>query len=149
MTIVTFIVKIKTMKKPVVFGLFFLVILLAFALFFGLYEVQFFTNRASIKRVSFSVDNSYVFITPLRAKANTQEKIRVTVFVLDDQGLGVLGKKVILGQNEALNVENIQALTDNFGKAYFDVSASKVGEYFLDVKVDDESLKQNAHLVFN
>ncbi len=149
MTIATFTVKIKIMKKPLVFLLFFLVILLAFALFFGLYEVQFFTNRASIKRVSFSVDNSYVFITPLRARANGQEKIRVTVFVLDDQGLGVMGKKVVLAPNEALNIENIQALTDNFGKAYFDVSSSKVGEYFLEVTVDAESLKQTSHLVFN
>lgn len=124
-------------------------ILIGFAVFFGLYEVQFLTNRASIKTVSFSVDNSYVFITPLRARANGQEKIRLTIFVLDDQGLGVMGKKVVLDQDEALNIENIQALTDSFGKAYFDITASKVGEYYLKVLIDDTELKQKAHLSFN
>ena len=127
----------------------FLIVLIGFSLFFGLYEVKFFTNRASIKTVSFSVDNSYVFITPLRARANGQEKIRLTTFVLDDQGLGVMGKKVVLDQDEALNIENIQALTDNFGKAYFDVTSSKTGEYYLKVLVDDIELKQKAHLSFN
>jgi len=96
------------MKKSVLFLLLFLIILLGFVIFFGLYEVKFFTGRASIKTVSFSVDNSYVFITPLRARANEQEKIRVTVFVLDDQGLGVMGKKVVLAAVEALNIENIR-----------------------------------------
>ncbi|PIZ66805.1 hypothetical protein COY13_04790 [Candidatus Roizmanbacteria bacterium CG_4_10_14_0_2_um_filter_36_35] len=136
------------MKKSVLFLLLFLIILLGFVIFFGLYEVKFFTGRASIKTVSFSVDNSYVFITPLRARANEQEKIRVTVFVLDDQGLGVMGKKVVLAAVEALNIENIQALTDNFGKAYFDVTAGKTGEYYLKVLIDDTELKQKAHLSF-
>ncbi|MCL4363704.1 Ig-like domain-containing protein [Patescibacteria group bacterium] len=137
------------MKSWVIFLALFVFILLGFSLFFGLYEVKFFSSKASVKTVSFSVDNSYVFITPLQARANGQEKIRVTVFVLDDQGLGVLGKNVILAPNEALNIENIQALTDNFGKAYFDVSSTKAGDYFLDVKVDGQSLKQSAHLTFN
>ncbi|MFH0979756.1 MAG: hypothetical protein V1803_02330 [Candidatus Roizmanbacteria bacterium] len=136
------------MKKIIFFLLLVLVVLLGFVIFFGLYEVQFFTGRASIKTVSFSVDNSYVFITPLRARANRQEKIRITVFVLDDQGLGVMGKRVVLDQDEALNIENIQALTDNFGKAYFDVASSKTGEYYLKVLIDDTELKQKAHLSF-
>lgn len=137
------------MKKLTFFLILFLVVLIGFALFFGLYEVQFFTNRASVKPVSFSVDNSYVFITPLRARANGQEKIRLTVFVLNDQGLGVVGKKVVLDKDQALNIENIQALTDNFGKAYFDITSSKAGEYYLKVLVDESELKQKAHLSFN
>jgi hypothetical protein len=137
------------MKKLPLYIALFLIIMLGFVIFFGLYEVQFFTNRASIKTVAFSVDNSYVFLTPLRARANGQEKIRVTVFVLDDQGLGVLGKKVVIDQDEALNIENIQALTDNYGKAYFDIKSSKIGEYYLRVLVDDIELKQKAHLSFN
>jgi len=136
------------MKKLPFFLLLFIVILLAFVIFFGLYEVKFFSSRATIKSVSFSVDNSYVFITPLRARANGQEKIRVTVFVLDDKGLGVMGKKVFLDQDEALNIEEIQALTDNFGKSYFDVTSSKTGEYYLKVLVDDSELKQKTHLSF-
>lgn len=136
------------MKKLPFFLLFFIVVLLGFVIFFGLYEVRFFSSRASIKSVNFSIDNSYVFITPLRARANGQEKIRVTVFILNDQGLGVMGKKVFIDRDEALNIEEIQALTDNFGKAYFDVASGKTGEYYLKILVDNTQLKQKIHLSF-
>lgn len=136
------------MKKIPLFLILFIVILLSFVVFFGLYEVKFFSSRASIKSVDFSLENSYVFITPLRARANGQEKIRITVFVLNDQGLGVQGKNVFLSTHEALNIDNIQALTDNYGKAYFDVSSTKPGEYFIEIKIDDKRLKQTAHLTF-
>lgn len=137
------------MSKKIFLLVIFIGILLGFAVFFGLYEVQFLSSRASIKRTNFSLDNSYVFITPLQAKANGQEKIRVTVFVLDDRGLGVFGRNVILSSNEALNIENIQASTDNLGKAYFDISSIKPGDYYLEVKIDGQRLKQKVHLVFN
>ena len=136
------------MKKNIFFLILFIAILIGFSAFFGLYNVQFFSSRASIKVTQFSLDNSYIFVTPLRARASGQEKIRLTVFLLNDQGLGVQGKNIVLGQNEALNIENIQALTDNYGKAYFDISSTKVGEYYLKVTVDNTALKQEAHLSF-
>lgn len=136
------------MNKGWLFLILFFVILLGFALFFGLYEVQFLTGRASIKRVSFSIENSYIFITPLQARANEQEKIRMTVFVLDDQGLGVGGKKVTLVPNEALKIEVIQEITDNYGKSYFDISSGIAGEYLIDVSVDGQSLNQTKKLLF-
>lgn len=101
-----------------------------------------------MKITQFSVDNSYLFVTPLRAGATGQEKIRLTVFLLNDQGLGVQGKNIVLGQDEALKIENIQALTDDYGKAYFDVSTTKAGEYYLKVMIDNITLKQEAHLSF-
>lgn len=136
------------MSRNLLLLLLFLIILIGFIGFFGLYEVKLFSSRASIKSITFSVDNSYIFITPLRAGANGQEKIRVTIFVLDEQGLGVMGKKVYIDRDEALNIEEIQALTDNFGKAYFDVTSTKIGEYYLKVLVDNVELKQKAHLSF-
>jgi len=137
------------MKKMTVFLLLFVVVLLGFVIFFGLYEVKFFNSRASISQASFSLENSYIFITPLQARANGQEKIRMTVFILNNQGLGVLGKKVFLPPHPALNIEAIQGLTDSYGKAYFDISSSRAGEYYLEVKVDDTALTQKAHLSFN
>ncbi|OGK52005.1 hypothetical protein A2970_00750 [Candidatus Roizmanbacteria bacterium RIFCSPLOWO2_01_FULL_44_13] len=137
------------MKKALPFLLLLVLILIGFSLFFGLYEVKFFSSRATVSQASFSIDNSYVFVTPLQARANGQEKIRVTVFILNNQGLGVLGKKVFLAPNAALNIESIQGLTDSYGKAYFDVSASRAGEYYLEVKADDTALTQKAHLSFN
>ena len=116
---------------------------------FGFYEVKFFTGRASVSQASFSIDNSYIFSTPSQARANGQEKIRLTVFILNNQGLGVMGKKIFIGTDPALNIEAIQGLTDGYGKAYFDISSTKPAEYFLEIKADDTVLKSKAHLIFN
>src|SRR3989339_1527647 len=137
------------MKRSVLFFVVLLFILFSFVAVFGLYEVKFFNTRADVSQASFSIDNSYIFSTPSQARANGQEKIRLTVFVLNNQGLGVLGKKIFIGTDPSLNIEAIQGLTDNYGKAYFDISSSKAGEYFLEIKADDTALKTKAHLVFN
>ena len=136
------------MKKHLIFLILFLLILVSFSFFFGLYEVRFLKSRASVSQASFSVDNSYLFVSPLRAKANGQEKIRITVFVLNNQGLGVLGKEVFLSRDPSLSVDIIQGQTDSFGKAVFDVVSTKPGEYYLEVSVDGKKLPQKAHLSF-
>lgn len=137
------------MKRSILFFIFLLVIIAGFIGAFGLYEVKFFTSRADISQATFSIDNSYIFSTPSQARANGQEKVRLTVFILNNQGLGVLGKKIFIGTDPSLNIESIQGLTDSYGKAYFDISSSKAGEYFLEIKADDIALKSKAHLVFN
>jgi len=137
------------MKRSILFFIILLIILIGFIGVFGLYEVKFFTSRANVISSSFSVDNSYVFTTPLQVRANGQEKIRLTVFILNNQGLGVMGKKVFVSPDQALNIETIQGLTDGFGKAYFDISSEKTGEYYMEIKADDTALNQKAHLSFN
>lgn len=136
------------MPKKLIYLFIFLLILLGLSSYFWLYEAKYFIGRASVSQQSFSLDNSYLFITPLRAKANNQEKIRVTVFVLNNQGLGVMGKEVFLGIQPDLFIEAIQGTTDNYGKAVFDVVAKKPGEYYLEVKIDGKVLPQKAHLSF-
>lgn len=136
------------MKKKLLLLTIFLILLLFFTSFFFLYEAKYFIGKASISQRSFSVDNSYLFVSPLKALANNQEKIRLTVYVLNNQGLGVLGKSVFLSNDPSLNVEVIQGVTDAFGKAIFDISASKPGEYYIEVKVDGKTLPQKAHLTF-
>lgn len=136
------------MKKNIFFLIVLLLVLLAFTSFFWLYEAKFFVGRASVSQQSFSIDNSYLFVTPLRAKANNQEKIRVTVFVLNNQGLGVMGKEVFLDIQPDLFIEAIQGTTDNYGKAVFDIVAKKPGEYYLEVKIEGKTLPQKAHLSF-
>ncbi len=137
------------MNRKIFILIILIVILVGFVSVFGLYEVKFFTSRASVISSSFSVDNSYVFTTPLQVRANGQEKIRLTVFILNNQGLGVMGKKVFISPDPALNIETIQGLTDDFGKTYFDISSEKVGEYYVEIKADDTALNQKAHLSFN
>lgn len=136
------------MSKKIFLIIFLMIFLLGGVLFFGLYEVQFIRSRASVINNSFSKENSYVFTTPLQARANGQEKIRVTVFVLDDRGLGVQGKKVYIEPNKALNIEEIQGLTDNFGKSYFDITSNEPGEYYLKVFVDNIELNQKIRLSY-
>lgn len=137
------------MKRSIVFFLILLLVLVGFIGAFGLYEVKFFSTRADVSQATFSVDNSYIFSTPSQARANGQEKIRLTVFILNNQGLGVLGKKIFVGTDPSLNIEAIQGLTDGYGKAYFDISSIKAGQYFLEIKADDTALNQKANLVFN
>ena len=137
------------MKRSLILLLISLLFLILFSFFFWFKEVKFFKIKADVSQASFSIDNSYVFLTPLRAKANGQEKIRLTVFVLNNQGLGVLGKKVELTSNPDIKVDSVQSITDNFGKASFDLSSSKSGEYYLNVIVNVTKLKQQAHLTFN
>ena len=137
------------MKKSIIFFIILLLVMIGFIGIFGFYEVKFFTGRASVSQASFSIDNSYIFSTPSGARANGQEKIRLTVFILNNQGLGVMGKKIFIGTDPALNIEAIQGLTDSYGKAYFDISSTKPAEYFLEIKADDTALKNKAHLIFN
>ena len=95
-----------------------------------------------------SAENSYVFASPLSATANGKEKIRITVFLLDTEGLGVQEKRVYLGQTTALAIQEIQAITDSSGKALFDVSSTKKGEYLVEVGVEKSILPQRARITF-
>lgn len=137
------------MKKTLLMLSIALLSLIVFSMFFWFQEVKFFKIKADISQATFSVDNSYVFISPLKAQANGQEKIRLTVFILNNQGLGVLGQKVVLGKDQRLQIVEIQSITDQFGKAIFDLSSSMAGEYYLDITVGGTKLKQQGHLSFN
>jgi len=135
------------MKYLPIFLIFILVLIGVFA-FFGLYEARFFTGNATATQKDFSSDNSYVFISPLRAQANNQEQIRTTVFVLNNQGLGVEGRQILLENSPHLTVSIIQGTTDPYGKAVFDIVSNQAGEYYLEITVDGKKIPQRAHLTF-
>lgn len=126
-----------------------LLIFLVFGGFIVLYQVRFFTGRASVVAEPFSNENSYIFTSPLVAKAGNQEKIRVTIFVLDARGLGVSQKLVSIQPDSVLKIEAIQGTTDNFGKAVFDISSSAPGSFTPQINVDGIQLSQKAKLTFN
>ncbi len=136
------------MKRVVVLSLLALLFLVIFSSFFWFQEVKYFRTRADVSKASFSVDNSYLFVSPLKAQANGLEKVRLTAFVLNNQGIGVLGKRVTVSGNKSLKIENIQAITDQYGKAVFDISATAKSECYLDVQVEGQNLKQQAHVSF-
>lgn len=136
------------MQKFLLSAILFFLILIAFSLFFFFYETQYFGSRASVTIVDFSAENSYIFVNPGRAQADGKEKIRVTIMVLNGSGLGVFGKKPVLGADPKLVIDRNQESTDTFGKAIFDFSTNAPGEYYVDVKIDDVSLPQKSKLVF-
>jgi hypothetical protein len=98
---------------------------------------------------SLSLDNSYVFASPLRAKVGG-EQIRVTVFILNDRGLGMAGKTVSVGGGDTLQVTSIQPITDSQGRATFDIASNSApGVYIIQASVDSVNLTQKATITFD
>jgi hypothetical protein len=98
---------------------------------------------------SLSIDNSYIFASPLRAKSGG-EKIRVTVYILDNRGLGMAGKNVTIQTNDSIQVTSIQPITDSQGKATFDIaSGTSTGVYTILASVDGQIIKQNVSITFD
>lgn len=91
--------------------------------------------------------NSYIFASPLKAGVGG-EKIRVTVFVLDGSGKGVLGKAVDLSENAPLTISQVQPVTDQTGKAVFDISSKSTGLFFVEASYDGEVIPQRVQLKF-
>ena len=138
-------------ERPNYFWL--VVILIIFLVTLGVlvYYIRFTTTIAP-KASSFntvnevSISNSYVFASPIRAKAGG-DMIRVTVFLLDDQGNGIYDKKVNLRGN--LIIKEIQSLTDETGKAVFDVASSVIGVYMLEAFTEKLVLPQRVKLTYD
>lgn len=106
------------------------------------------TTGKAVSYGNLAVENSYTFASPLLASANGEEKIRVTVFALDSQGIGIPGKTVVLGQNKNLTVNPVQPTTDNLGKAVFDISSTQAAEYLIEAQVAGQKLSQTVKVTF-
>jgi len=135
-----------------VFWLILGILVLILFLIVGIYLVNrrtFVFSRAytPIDTSSVSLDNSYVFASPLSAAAGG-EKIRVSIFILNKQGVGLSGKKVSLGQNENLRVDPIAPTTDFLGRAIFDVSGLKPGVFLIEAAVEGMVLPQRVSVTF-
>lgn len=97
-----------------------------------------------------SLDNSFVFASPLRANAVGGERIRITVYILDDRGIGIIGKKVIIGGGKGLQVTSVLPVTDNLGRATFDIASSGTpGVFLIQAAVDGVTLTQKATISFD
>lgn len=131
-------------------------ILIIFLLTLGIlvYYVRFRTSitpKASSYNIAsqISISNSYVFSSPVRAKANS-DLIRVTVFLLDDVGNGIFDKKVTLKSIEGVvDIKEVQSLTDETGKAIFDVASSNVGVFNLEAQTQETVLPQKVKVTFD
>jgi flagellar basal body-associated protein FliL len=134
-----------------------LLLSLVLFLFLGLiYSVYLFSERVRIRTKAESssltrqveINNSYFFASPIKAKAGSNEKVRITVFLLDSKGMGVEGKTVNLISDGSLKVEEVQPVTDDLGKAVFDVFSSSTNVYTVEASVDGVTLPQQVRVVF-
>lgn len=127
----------------------FLVLALISALFLIYRTTVFFGKATTVNTTPIALENSYLFASPLQAKADTQEMIRITVFLLDGRGLGVPNIPVTLQLSPSVKINNNNnSVTDDSGKAVFDLSSSTPGQYPVSAKVDNKELPQKVKLMF-
>lgn len=133
---------------------FFLALFVFFLLLSSIYGVYLVGQTTRVKSRAYEassrvveVSNSYLFASPLKAKAGG-ERIRITVFILDGQGLGVSGKRVILGKHNRIQIEEVQGLTDEVGKSIFDIYSSAPGVYQIEAAVDGKVIPQRVLVTF-
>lgn len=136
----------QSMQKVLLSAILFFLVLISFALFFFFYETNYFQSRASVKDIS--VANSYVFMNPMKAQADGKDKITVTVMILNQNGLGVLGKKPVIGVDPRVTINKVQDTTNSLGEAVFEFSSTTPGDYSCQITVDDQNIPQKSMLSF-
>ena len=116
------------MVKKILKVLFFIFLLVLLILIVFLVRKQTSLSGRASSPGTLSLENSYLFASPLLAKKGG-EKITVSAFVLSDQGLGIPGKKVVLYSSPAIKARTIRDETDSRGLAVFEVTAGASGSY--------------------
>lgn len=128
-----------------------IIIFLALALIASLYlvlQTTIFTKKATSTSSTIALENSYLFVSPLQAKADGQEKMRLTIFILDGRGLGIINQSVSLSTSSKINITSIQSQTDDTGKAVFDLTSTTAGQYTVSAQVQNSTLPQQVKVVF-
>ncbi len=125
----------------------FLVFSLVATLFLIIKTTGLFSRASQTNNLS-QLENSYLFASPLQAKADGQEKIRINVFILDGKGLGISNQTISLKVSPYINIENIQPITDSYGKAVFDLTSSSVGQHSISAQIGSQTLPQPVKISF-
>lgn len=130
----------------------FIIAFLSIALIASLYlvlQTTVFTKKAtSTNQSAVALENSYLFVSPLQAKADGQEKIRLTVFILDGRGLGVANQSIELSTSSKVDITEIQSSTDETGKAVFDLTSAVAGKYDVSALTKTGTVPQQVKVVF-
>ncbi len=121
--------------------------LLAVSTYIANTQLNLFT-KATGKNTGVSLDNSYVFASPLAAKANGEEKIRLTIFLLDNRGLGIANREIKIISNKTINLVPISSATDDTGKAVYEASSINPGEFEITSQTENETLPQKVKITF-
>lgn len=105
-------------------------------------------NRAATSSSTVVLENSYLFASPLQAKGDSQENIRLTVFLLDGRGLGVANQTVKLDLPKTISITNQQEITDSTGKAIFDIVSPISQTINVSASTGQNKLPQKVKIVF-
>lgn len=95
-----------------------------------------------------SRENSYVFVSPVSADANGKSIVRVIVFLLNSQGMGVAGQKVSVKISGSVKIDEVSPTTDSFGRAIFDVTSTNSGDYTISASSGGVPLPQTVSVSF-
>lgn len=126
-----------------------LVLLLILLLLFSVFaNIRLIMSGQASGGSNFSIENSYLFASPLEVRAGNIDKIRVTVFVLNKQGVGVANQQVMLSRSPELIIAQQNSLTDSYGRAIFDLSSAVAGEYVVGAAVGNLKFKESVKVIF-
>jgi Bacterial Ig-like domain (group 1) len=132
-------------KKIILSGVGFLVgIVLVF--YFGSFivpKVLVTLNSRASSTQKMSVKNSFLLGEKILARADGKDKCVVNVFVLDAKGKGVFGKQVQLN-----GLGSLDAVSDNFGKATFELTSTMTNQYELVASVNGIPLGKTIKVTF-
>jgi len=135
-------------NKKYLFIILFLSIALIASVFLVLRTTIFVKKASTGNQSSVVLENSYLFASPLQAKADNKEKIRLTVFILDGRGLGVSNQTISLSTSSKISITKIQNITDDSGKAVFDLSSNIPGQFSVAAKTKNGTIPQQVKVVF-
>lgn len=136
------------MKPGIIAVIFFLILSLTASLFLVARTTNFFGKASTVNTSPITMENSYLFSSPLQAKADSQELIRITVFLLDSRGLGVPNQTVELLTPANITIKDVQAVSDESGKAVFDLSSAIPGQFTIGAQAASREIPQKVKIVF-
>jgi len=97
---------------------------------------------------SITLENSYLFASPLQAKADGKESIRLTIYLLDSRGVGIPNLPANVSVNSPVVITPVQLITDDSGKAVFDLSSSSPGSFLVAGRSANINLPQKVKITF-
>lgn len=136
------------MNKKYLFIIIFLSIALIASLYLVLKTTVFVKKASTGNQSTIVLENSYLFASPLQAKADNKEKMRITVFILDGRGLGVVNQDISLSTSSQISITEVQNITDESGKAVFDLSSNIPGQFNVSAKTKNGTIPQQVKVVF-
>ena len=136
------------MAKKTIVLIFFLILVLIATLFLISRLTIFYGKATTVNQSPVALENSYIFASPLQAKADGQEQIRITVFLLDGRGLGVPNQTVTLSVPQTINILNSNPATDDTGKITFDLSSPAATQINVQAQTGGKTLPQKVRIVF-